>query len=398
MKITKIETFHCDGGWRPWTFVKVSTDKKGLVGWSECSDSHGSPQGIAGVIKDLKPLIVGEDPRGVERLFWKMYSRTRQASGGIAHKAIGSLENAMLDIKAKDLGVPVYELLGGLIRDKIPVYWSRCGTGRVRDWQFTGGKRLQTLGDIKTLGRDVKRLGFSAIKTNIVIIEKPPYVYMPGFAKSSFGQPELEPSERVLNGLDKYIAELRKAVGDQVSIRLDVNFNFRTEGYIRIGRMLEKYNIEWLEIDTADPKALLEIKRSIKIPVASCENLCGTKEFRPYLERHSVDVALIDIVWNGIWQAKKIADIAEAYEINVATHGYQGPLAPFISAQFAAAIPNFKILEVDVEDVPWKYKLVTSIPKIKDGYMSVSKAPGWGVEVNESELKKHKWDQKRPLI
>mgnify|MGYP001055944786 FL=1 len=102
MKIVKIETMHCDAGWRPWTFIKISTDSS-IVGWSECTDSHGSPLGIAGVVQDLTNLLVGQDPRLIERLRWEIYSRTRQSPGSIIQKAIGGIENALWDIKAKAL-------------------------------------------------------------------------------------------------------------------------------------------------------------------------------------------------------------------------------------------------------------------------------------------------------
>jgi len=141
MKITKIEDLHCDAGWRPWTFIKISTDE-GLVGWSECSDSHGSPRGLEGVIKDLSQLLIGKDPRQVDKLYWLMYSRTRQSPGSIIQKGIGGIENALLDIKAKSLGVPVYELFGGPLRETIPLYWSHFATSRVRDAAAIGKPQM----------------------------------------------------------------------------------------------------------------------------------------------------------------------------------------------------------------------------------------------------------------
>ena len=105
MKIDNIEIFHVYAGWRPWSFVKITTNE-GLVGWSECTDSHGSPHGMAGVVEDLKPLLIGQDPRKIEKLCWQMFSRTRQSPGSIIQKAMGGIENALWDIKAKALGCP----------------------------------------------------------------------------------------------------------------------------------------------------------------------------------------------------------------------------------------------------------------------------------------------------
>ena len=120
MKIARVEALHCDGGWRPWTFVRIETDD-GLVGWGECSDNR-SPHGLAGCVRDLTPLLVGQDPRPIERLYWDMLRATRQNLGGVTHKAMAGVELALWDIKAKALGVPVYELFGGPLRDRIRLY------------------------------------------------------------------------------------------------------------------------------------------------------------------------------------------------------------------------------------------------------------------------------------
>src|SRR2546422_5145441 len=111
MKIARVEALHCDAGWRPWTFVRIETDD-GLVGWGECSDNR-SPHGLAGCVRDLADLLVGQDPRPVERIYWDMLRRVRQNSGGVSHKAMAGIELALWDIKAKGLRVPVYELFGG---------------------------------------------------------------------------------------------------------------------------------------------------------------------------------------------------------------------------------------------------------------------------------------------
>src|SRR3989338_10547196 len=389
MKITKVEALHCDAGWRPWTFVKISTDE-GLVGWSECSDSHGSPRGLEGVIKDLSALLVGQDPRNVEKLYWLMYARTRQSPGSIIQKAIGGVENALLDIKAKALGVPVYDLFGGAVRDKIPLYWSHCGTSRVRASDMVKKPQIKTLEDIKEFGKEVVISGYRAVKTNIGILDSNPRVYMPGFAKSE-GGPELNADKEVLRAIDEWVGVLRNTLGSKIDLILDLNFNFKTEGYIKIGRMLEKYDLLWLEIDSYDPEALRQIKDSIKIPICSGENLYGARQYRPYFERHAMDSASVDIIWNGFMGSKKIADMAEIYEMNVVPHNYNGHLSTFISAQFCAAIPNFRIMEVDVDDVPWRDELFTQKPKVENGELILDNKPGWGCDVNEKALKKHKW-------
>ena len=122
MKITNVEALICDAGWRPWTFVKIQTDN-GLTGYGECSDNR-TPRAIAGCVEDLKSLLLGQDPRPIEKVYWDMYRATRQSPGGIAAKAMAGIDCALWDIKGKALGVPVYELFGGPTRDQVRLYWS----------------------------------------------------------------------------------------------------------------------------------------------------------------------------------------------------------------------------------------------------------------------------------
>ena len=387
MKITDIEILSCDAGWRTWLFLKISTDE-GIVGWSECTESFGSPRGLMGVIEDFKPLLISEDPRLVEKLYWKMYSATRQSTGSVIQKAIAGVENALLDIKAKALGVSVADMLGGPIRDSIQLYWSHCATTRVRAFKLAGVRQIAKLADIKPFAEEVLKRGYSAIKTNIAIFENPAWIYMPGFNKSA-GGPELNISTNLLKNIEAYIAVWRKAAGDRIDIILDLNFNFKTEGYIQVARVLEPYNLMWLEIDTYNADAMRMIKDSTRTPVCTGENLYGAREFRPYFERHAMDIASVDITWNGLLQSKKIADMAEVYEMNIAPHNHHSHFSTFMSANFAALIPNLRILETDVDDVPWKDDIVTNVPRIEKGMLKIPKGPGWGSEINEKELKKH---------
>lgn len=389
MKISKIELLQCDGGWRPWLFIKITTDE-GLIGYSECTDSHGSPRGIAGVIKDLEKILIGKNPLACEKLFWEMYSATRQSSGSIIQKAIGGIENALLDIKGKFLNVPVYELFGGPVREKTPVYWSHWGTTRVRAANYAGVKPILNLEDVSEFVSETKQRGFNCVKTNVVLFQPEPQVYMPGFGKS-LGGPQLDISPDIISNLTKYIGKIREAGGESFGIILDLNFNFKNEGYTQIAKAIEPFNLAWLEVDSYDPKALAQIKKSTKTPLCSGENLYTNRQFRPYFENYSMDIASIDVIWNGFHQSKKIADLAEIYEINVTPHNYYSHLATFISAHFAAVTPNFKTLEVDVDDVPWKDNLTTDIPKIENGLLTLSKKPGWGADINEEVLNMHPW-------
>ncbi len=391
MKIKQIEVLHADAGWRPWSFIKITTDA-GMVGWSECSESHGSPRGIEGVVKDIAPLLFGQDPRLVEKHVQLLYARTRQSAGGIVAKAIGGVENALLDIKAKSLGISVAELFGGSVREKIPLYWSHCGTSRVRAWKEVKRPQIKNFSDLARFGKEVQKSGFSAVKTNLALLGGTPHIYMPGFAKSE-GGPELNVNARLLGEIDRYVGRFRSAVGTDIAMMVDLNFNFRTGGYIQVGRLLEPYGLSWLELDAYDPKALRLIRDRIAIPVCSGENLFGLRQYKPFFEERAMDMVSIDVMWNGFMQSKKISDTADAYEMNVTPHNFNGHLATFISAQFAALTPNLCNLEIDVDDVPWRDELFTNVPDIKDGMLTLPRGLGWGIEVNEKALRHHPWSK-----
>jgi galactonate dehydratase len=388
VKIARVEAFHCDAGWRPWTFVKVETDD-GLVGWGECSDSR-NPFGIAGCVRDFEPLLVGEDPRAVERLYWDMLRASRQNLGGVSHKAAAGIELALWDIKARALGVPVYELFGGPLRDRMRLYWSHCGTTRARHGAALGLPPLRSYDDVVALGREVVARGYTALKTNIVLPGEPASTYFPGFGRGA-GTIDGVVTVELLDRIERLIGAFSEGVGPRVQIALDLNYNFRTEGAIKIGRLLQPYNMQWIEYDTWDPQALLQIKQAIPHSLASCESVVSTRQYRPFLELHAVDTAIIDVPWNGFGQAYKVGHMADAYELSVAPHNYYSHLADLQSLHLCAVLPNVKIMEIDVDDVPWKRELVTTPPVIEDGHIRLPTGPGWGAAINEEVLREHPW-------
>jgi L-alanine-DL-glutamate epimerase-like enolase superfamily enzyme len=217
----------------------------------------------------------------------------------------------------------------------------------------SGTPPLRTYDDIAALGREVVARGFTALKTNMVIPGDPATVYFPGFA-SGINTTDGAPTVEILDAIDRLIGTFRQAVGPKVGICLDLNYNFRTEGVLRIAKLLEKYDLQWLEYDNWDPDALLQIKQSTSTRLASCESLVSVRQYRPFLEKHAVDVAIIDVPWNGFSQSVQIGRLAEACEINIAPHNYYSHLADLHSLHLCAVLPNVRIMEIDIDDVPWK--------------------------------------------
>jgi len=387
MKVTSYEIFHCDAGWRTFSFLKLVTDN-GPIGWSEYNESFGSP-GLTGAIEVLMPNVIGRDPMDIELINAVLATKSTQSRGGIVRQAIGAIENALLDIKGKALGVPVYQLFGGKLRDRIPVYWSHCGSYRMRNPDIVGAPAVRSYDDMTKVGEEVRAKGFHALKTNIAIeVEGKLMAYRPGFVVGK-GFPERNWDAFIARSAAKTVEAFRKGCGPDVGIMLDTNFHFRTEGFKRIAEAVGPTNLTWLELDVHDPKSIALIRRDSPCPIASGETLLERRDFRPYLEEYAFDTAIVDVIWNGFAESLKIAAMADVYEVNVAPHNFYGHLASAISAHFCAAVPNFRIMEIDIDSAPWRDEFVKEVPIIDKGDYILPKGPGWGVEVDEAGLKRH---------
>ncbi|MEM7276355.1 MAG: mandelate racemase/muconate lactonizing enzyme family protein [Actinomycetota bacterium] len=380
-----METRHCDAGWRNYHFCRIATDE-GIVGWSEYDEGFGSP-GVSTVIETLAPRLVGQSVHNHERIHTELFAATRPGAGGVVGQALGAIENALLDAKAKALGVPVSTLLGGRVRDRIRVYWSHCGTWRIAYHQFYGN-RITDLAGVRALGEEVRDRGFTALKTNIFTMwDGALRSWAPGFGRP--WHPELNAEPLVLQGIHDVLAAFRDGAGGGVGILLDLNFNLRTAGVLEILRMLEDFDLFWLEYDNDSPEALRLIRDRARTQIASLETLIGLPRFVPYLREQAVDVAIVDTVWNGTWQSMKIAAAANAHEVHVAPHNFYGHLSTMMSAHFAAAVPNLRIMETDIDRLPWDDELFTVVPTIEDGHLVVPDGPGWGTEPDEAALAAH---------
>ncbi len=393
MKIAAIDTLACSAGWRNYHFVKLTTDT-GIVGWSEFSEGFGSP-GVSNVIEAMAPHLIGMSVDAHEKAFALMIAKSRTAMGGVVGQGLGAIENALLDAKAKGLGVPAYSLLGGKVRDRIRVYWSHCVTWRVMHPDHYP-PRIVTLDDVKALGAEVREKGFGALKTNIFDFSNgPARNWRPGFGVPF--APDLNIERDMLHDLRANLEALRDGAGPKMDILLDLNFNGRTEGMLQILRTIAGLDILWVEIDTYNAKAMRYLREHSHHPISGCETLIGLREFIPYFEAQAMDVPIIDAVWNGAWQSMKIAAMAEAYEMSIAPHNFYGHLSTMMNVHFAAAVPNLRIMETDIDRIAHDDELFTYVPEISDGHVLVPDTPGWGTEPDEEALRRHPPDLSRRL-
>ena len=232
--IRSIDVLQCHASWRNYNFVKVC-DADDTVGWSEFDEGFGSP-GVGAVVRSIAPALIGSAVDRHEHIMLRLKSSTRPSQGGVVSQAIGAIENALLDVQARRLGVPCHVLLGGKVRDQVRVYWSHAPTWRIARASHYGNAITDRDGLVE-LGREVSQRGFTALKTN-VFRQGPSGLegWVPGFGRPD--KPGLVVDRGLLRDLVDHITALREGAGDEVDILLDLNFNFRGEGSGRSSRRL----------------------------------------------------------------------------------------------------------------------------------------------------------------
>jgi galactonate dehydratase len=387
MKITKIEDIHAASAHGRFSFLKISTDD-GLVGWAEFNEDSGS-KSLSAVIRSIAGQLIGKDPRPVQKISTQLYQQAVQAPGGLNQRANAAIEMALWDIKAKALDVPVYELFGGAVRDRIEVYWSHCGSYRIQAPDRLGVKSITTLDGIAELGQEVKDRGFKGLKTNCFhLIDGQLSRQMQGYG-NQMGHAALNLEAHTLKGIVATLEAFRQGAGSDMKLHLDSNYHFKSEGYIRIARAIERFDMTWLEMDMWDPSALADIRRKSPVPIGSMESVVGRRAYRPFMEQHAADFAIIDLLWNGWSESLKIASMVESFEVSCAPHNYHGHLSSAISAHFCAVVPNIKVMEIDIDAVPWRDELFEQELKFENGELIIPTGPGWGMNVHEPAVRKH---------
>ncbi len=383
--VRSIEVLRCDAGWRDYCFVKLTTDD-GVVGWSEFDEGFGSPA-VGTIVEQLAGRVLGQRVSQHQRCVHQLYFATRPGAGSAVGQAIGAIENALLDAHAKALGVPCHQLFGGSTRDRVRVYWSHAPTWRIARAEVYG-KRITDRAGLVELGAEVREQGFTALKTNVFReVDGRITGWVPGFGRPHL--PELVADRALLRTLVDHLTALREGAGDDVDILLDLNFNFRTGGYLEVLRAVAELGLFWVEIDTDSPAALAHLRSRSRCRISGCETLIGPAAFAPFLAAEALDVAIVDGVWNGMWQALGIATMAGAHQVNVAPHNFYGHLSTFMNLHWAAAVPNLEIIEVDVDRLPWDDDLFTAVPEYVGGHLAVPDTPGWGCEPDERALAAH---------
>ncbi|TSD63844.1 D-galactonate dehydratase [Inquilinus sp. KBS0705] len=371
MKITDIKIHVVNAEMRNWIFVKVETSEPGLYGWGE-STLEWKTRGVVGTIEDLKPLLIGEDPRNITRLLEIMLKHSFWKLGVIGKTAISGIEIALWDIKGKWLNVPVWQLLGGKTREKVRLY-THLGLGEA-------GAVYSSLdtGDVVERSLKVMERGYDALK--VVFI---PYVNYTASIKQ-------------IKHVEKMMQTLREAVGEDVDIMVD--FHGRpgsASAALQFIKVLEPFQPFFVEevIQPGEVIALKNIKEKINCPLATGERLISLSEFEPYLTARAIDVAQPDLCHcGGFTDALHIASASAVAGVGIAPHNPLGPIAGVAAIHFDFAIPNF-IIQEKMDAVPWFYDVVEGQPATDNGYVSLPERPGLGIEINEKLAAKYPYKQ-----
>ena len=370
MKIRAIRTVVVNAQMRNWVFVKVETDQPGLHGWGEAS-LEWKTRAVVGAVEDFTPMLLGEDPTRIEHLYQKMYRQSFWRVGVIGMSAISGIEQALWDILGKSVRLPVYKLLGGAVRDRVRMYTHLGGGDMKAVYEAQNADDPEPMVE---LAREVVARGYGAVKALLT-----------------------PPTESLSSNIDfrraeKMMAALRDGLGPDIDIMVDCHGRHFPANAAEFCRILAPYKPYFIEepVPPENVNAMAEVRRLSPVPIATGERLVTRFEFRELLEKQACHIIQPDLCHcGGLWEAKKIAAMAETYYVGVAPHNPLGPVANAVALHFALSTPNFLIQEDMLTDVPWRWDVVKHNLKTENGYWLPCDDPGLGVEVDEEAAKKH---------
>lgn len=368
LRIVAVETRIVNAQLRNWVFVKIRTSEDGLIGWGEATLEWRS-RAVAGAVEDLAPLLVGQDPMRIEFLWQEMYRQHFFKGGAVTMSAISGIDQALYDIAGKVHGVPVYELLGGRVRDEVRFY-DHLG----------GGQKDSVYGVEVGLGR-LAELAAASIEEGFDALKFLPLDPIPAL-----------PSAQPLDRATERLAAVRAAVGREVDVMVDLHGRSSVPAAIRLAERMREFDPWFLEepCQPEDVDGMARVARATSIPVAAGERIFTRYGFRPLLEASACAIVQPDVCHcGGLTEIRKIASIADTYGVAVAPHNPLGPVATMASLHFAFSTPNFLIQEVMRSDVPWRDDIVGDALLLDHGRAAPPLRPGLGIEIDERAAAKH---------
>lgn len=374
MKITNTKTFLVEGLKYNWTLFKIETDS-GIHGWGEATNWPGSPL-IEAACKHVGDFIIGQDARRLDYLWTKVYRDMNWlGQAGPLLSAISAMDIALWDIKGKAAGMPVYDLLGGLYRKKVQLY---------ANYWFTGGGHSPE--DYARQAKETVAKGFTALKFD-------PFAHVNYWYGEDLSDNNGLTEKQKQLSID-VVAAVAKAAGPEVAIAIETHAFLNGPTAVEMANRLAKlgFNCMWYEEPALPefPDAIADIRSKITLPVCVGERLHSRFMLRGVLEKQAADIVMPDITrCGGISEMRKMANLAETYNVPIAPHNPNGPISTIASAHTMATVPNFFRQEFMVNDVPWRDGCLSHPLPVSNGFFEMPDRPGLGFDIDESVLLAH---------
>ncbi|HVY43571.1 MAG TPA: mandelate racemase/muconate lactonizing enzyme family protein [Hyphomicrobiaceae bacterium] len=361
MKISAQKIFTANVSRTNFVFVKLYTDE-GIDGVGEAT-LEWKTLTIVAALEELERVLVGRNPFEVDAIIEQLHRDSYWRTGAVFRTALGAIEAALLDIKGKALGVPVFELLGGKHRDRVKCYANHWFFGATTPDEYARNAR-----------NAVENMGYRALKWD------------------PFENASLEMDRALFNRSVDVVAAVRDAVGPDIDLMLDVHGRFNVPTAIAMCKAMAPYNLAWIEepVPPESIDALADVRRASPVPIAAGERGFEPGWFLEALEKRAVDILQPDVSHaGGLGETKRIAHLAHWHAIPVAPHNPVGPVMNAMTLHTAVAIPNFMVFETVSVDVPWRKELVRETLVFDKGDILAPAAPGLGVELNEAACAKY---------
>lgn len=360
MKLKSLKTFICDAYRTNWVFVKIETED-GLYGWGEATLEYREFT-ILEALKELERGMKERDLRNIEAWWQDAYRDAYWRGGPVLMSALSAIEMALWDIKGKALGVPVYQLLGGKVRDSVPCYANGWFANATEPEHFAA-KAVEAVA-----------LGYRALKWD------------------PFGSSFRDISKADFSKAFRVISAVSAAVGDSAGLMIEGHGRFEVPAARRIATELENYDILWFEepLIPGNLENYSRLRSQTSTPISMGERLFTRWEFREVFEKGCADFIQPDVSHaGGIWELRKIASLAEIWQTAFCPHNPSGPVANAATLQLAACVPNFLYLETMATDVPWRSQVARELCQLRQGEMTIPDAPGLGIEIDEAAMARY---------
>ena len=383
MKITQIDIMtpriQENPMWRP-ILCRIHTDE-GIYGDGEAALAYGiASPAAAGMIRDLATHIIGMDPMNTELIWETILKGTFWGQGGgvVVFSGMSAIDIALMDIKGKKLGVPIYQLLGGKCRDELRCYASQLQFG----WS-DHAETLTTLDEYREVSKKAVAEGYDAIKIDFLT-----YAPEDGRRYTDEDCTRLL-SPKLVDVVESRVAAVREAIGPNVDIIMENHSRPDAQSAVQLGRAVQKYNIFYFEEpNTPNPKTAKFISSKLSMPIAHGERVYSRWQYAPFFEDQSIQVIQPDLGnCGGLTEGKKICDMAYVYDISVQAHVCASPLSTAVALHLESVIPNFVIHEHHTNNLkPWNKELCTVDWQPVDGKFKVPEGPGLGCEFTDKVL------------